>query len=327
MDWSHREKNRAVFSLLSKQQVSTKRLRRMKKCLCSLALALLCACQNAASAIPTATIPATAIFPAPLIAPTYTPEPSLTPTFTETARLPDPIEEQAWASGPHARPVSATSQTVNLTAPAVPCGDCHQRVGGVITGSKIAWWDTATQRYQAMADVNGLCEKCHKEIQPENGHNATQSAVHEGFECTDCHDPHTTTASCSNSLCHQNIIQTKDRPPSTPTGGHPQIASPICGGATCHPAATAAALEPRSVHGAIHMNVTCQACHGAGNLKPGPGKDGGPWVTWQAANQSGEPIEAPCFPHIVQLEVDCQRCHFSNDPWGLPLGTNDEFQR
>jgi hypothetical protein len=81
------------------------------------------------------------------------------------------------------------------------------------------------------------------------------------------------------------------------------------------------------VHGAAHVNVTCQACHAAGDLKPGPGKDGGPWVVWQAVDQPGSSMELPYFPHAMQLEVACKRCHFTDNPWGLPLVTGSEFQK
>ncbi len=289
----------------------------MQKCLFVFVLAVLCACQTVTPTQSTGTLsPATTpppFSPIPLL-----PEPSMTPSPVATATAPDLSEEQAWSKSPHGMLASA--------AAAVPCKDCHQAVAGNIIGTQIAWWDAAAQRYESVADVSTLCQKCHQQPEPTLQPTDAKAAMHGNYPCTACHDPHTTVASCTNSGCHANVRQTNDMPPATPAGGHPQLGNPFCGGRNCHPAATAAAMQPRSVHGAAHINVSCEACHAAGDLTPGPGKDGGQWVIWQGSTASPGATPASYFPHVIQLDVDCQRCHFANNPWGLRLVTGDEFQ-
>jgi hypothetical protein len=151
--------------------------------------------------------------------------------------------------------------------------------------------------------------------------------VHNNLNCVDCHDPHNTVASCTNSICHANILQNNPGPPSTPVGGHPNVGSPFCGGPTsCHPAATAAASKPQSIHGWQHNTVTCAACHDADHLAVEPVAGGGPWVTWQKSILSGNSITKPYFSHSIQVNVDCFRCHFNNNPWNLPMVTGNEFK-
>ena len=304
----------------------------MYKSFILLILLSLCACQSRASASGAATEPVVTAPASPLIAPTLTPAPSATPTLRATVPPPNPTEQFDWANSPHALPfvgasVAAPTDPANQIAAAAPCTACHQQDAGASIGSNLAWWDPTAGQYRPAADVNELCQKCHPQTGIAKQASAGDASIHAGFQCTACHDPHTTVASCSNATCHQNVRQTNDLPPSTPTGGHPHVGAPFCGGGSCHPAATAAAMQPRSVHGGAHVNVTCQACHAAGDLKAGPGKDGGPWVIWQAADQAGAPAEVPYFPHITQVKVDCQRCHFGENPWDLPLVTGSEFQK
>jgi hypothetical protein len=304
----------------------------MHRYLLLLALVFLCACQTNASAGPVDGTPTIRVSPAPSVDVGPSPEPLATSTLTQTVGPPASIEEQAWANSPHALPPTATVQPTDSGAPAsavVPCSACHKEDGGTVTGSKIAWWNATAQQYESVADVNTLCQKCHDQLRPSNGLSTPKSDIHGGFECTACHDPHTTAASCSNSTCHTNIRQTSDMPPSTPMGGHPFIGGggPFCGGTSCHPAATAAASQPRSVHGAAHRNVTCEACHAAGDVTARPGKDGGPWIPLQTTPQPGKPTAVPYFSHAVKVEVDCQRCHLANNPWSLPAVTGNEFQK
>ncbi len=280
-------------------------------------LASLCACQAIAPALPSET-PAPVGSAVSIIEATPTAEPSATLYLLLTATPADLTEEQAWESGPHAIMASAVA--------AVPCQDCHQENAGAVIGSQVSWWDAAAQKYESVADASTLCKKCHQQPGAASQPADARAAMHGTYPCTACHDPHTTVASCTSSGCHQNIRQTNDLPPSTPSGGHPQLGNPFCGGRNCHPAATAAAMQPRSVHGAAHVNVTCQACHAAGDLTAGPGPNGGPWVIWQASSGAESASQVPYFPHAVQLEVNCQRCHFTDNPWGLPLVTGNEFQ-
>ncbi len=289
----------------------------MQKWLILLALTSLCACQTVSSATPSVS-PVPAVSSDSSLEETLTERPFATPSPSVTASAVELSEEQEWKSGPHAGIASNVA--------AVPCRDCHQENAGAVIGSQISWWDAAAQTYESVTDVNALCKKCHQQPKPAPQSADENAAMHSTYPCTACHDPHTTAASCTNSGCHATVRQTNDMPPATPSVGHGQAGNPFCGGRNCHPAATAAAMQPRSVHGAAHVNVTCQACHAAGDLTAGPGPNGGPWVIWQASTSTENTTQEPYFPHAVELQVDCQRCHFTNNSWGLPLVTGNEFQ-
>jgi hypothetical protein len=299
----------------------------MKRYFISLILFFLCACQNTSAIVPIVVTPSKTLSPNEFIIPASTVEQVSTPVLDDSTEQAVSAIQDIWVRSPHANLMQGGFRANTATLKAVGCNNCHESISGTIIGSKIAWLDTVSQRYQSVADINNLCQKCHDGLKVANHQVVTQSSIHNGFECTDCHDPHSTVPTCSNSSCHQGIIQINDMPPSTPTGGHPQIGNPFCGGPSCHPAATAVALLPQSVHGAAHINVSCEACHDAGNPELGPQENGGIWVTWQTIVQSGNSIKVHYFSHTVQLEVDCKRCHFSNNPWKLPLVTGNEFEK
>ncbi len=287
----------------------------MKRWFTSVFLILLCSCQNPPSAAQITITPSATWSPSGSV---YTPV-----LERETPQAILDIQD-VWAQGSH-----ATGSHDKLITPLDPqqvveCKDCHESIGGILSVS-IAYWNPQIQQYQSVPDSNTLCRKCHVDIGSSNHQPDVGKAVHKSFECTDCHDPHSTMASCSNSTCHANILPSDNMPPATPTGGHPTIESPFCGGPTCHPAATEVASKPRSVHGSVHAAVTCQACHDASGIQVGPEEGGGPWITWQTPVQSGNSVREPYFSHQIQLEVDCTRCHFSNNPWKLQLVSGSEF--
>jgi len=72
-----------------------------------------------------------------------------------------------------------------------------------------------------------------------------------------------------------------------------------CGTADCHPAA-----GPIPGHDEAHQTVACLACHDASGLAVGPDQSG-VWTTMDYAS------------HSLQTTVDCQRCHYAGNPWGL----------
>jgi len=289
----------------------------MKRWFITIFLILLCSCQNSPSDVQITVTPSATLSPPGSVS---------TPALErETPQVILDIQD-VWAKGPHATGSQSKLIASLESQQVVECKDCHESTGGIISAA-IAWWNPQIQQYQSVPDSNTLCRKCHIDIgnskhQPDLG-----EAVHKSFECTDCHNPHNTVASCSNSSCHPNILQINDVPPATPTGGHPKVDSPFCGGPTCHPVATEAASKPRSVHGFVHVVVTCEACHDAGGLQVGPEEGGGPWITWQTLVQSGNSVREPYFSHEIQVEVDCKRCHFSNNPWKLPLASGSEFEQ
>jgi hypothetical protein len=206
----------------------------------------------------------------------------------------------------------------------IGCEICHETNGKSVSAS-IAWWNQVTRQYDAVTGTTALCEQCHRDTEQFHYQVNLDNSVHSGFECVACHNPHTTTASCSNSGCHDGIRPKSSIPPSTPTGGQHPNNGGFCGGANCHPAATQAALSNYSVHGAIHASVSCMACHDASGMPVGPSVELGGWVTFQTKQIDGVEMTVPYESHDIQTQVDCSRCHFEGNPRGLPLVSGNEF--
>lgn len=234
------------------------------------------------------------------IVPTTNPIAVSSATPTATALSVEQMEiESKWENGPHAH-----------AAEAVGCRSCHRlQDGALMTG--IAWWDADAGRYVPVDDGNDLCLKCH------NGYDTAQMA-HADMACLDCHDQHSARASCFT--CHEQVKQEALTVPPTPVDGHPnggQMA--YCESAGCHSVATQVAQMPFSVHGGIHAAVTCAACHEADGYEVGPVQDGNEWVVWLPTALNGETVSMPYQSHNLQYTVDCTRCHYEANPWGLPL--------
>jgi hypothetical protein len=205
------------------------------------------------------------------------------------------------------------------------CNVCHESSGTTIS-SPIAWWNQESGQYEPVADSNALCGQCHHDIETLRQRVGTKDAVHTGFECTSCHNPHSTVALCSQSGCHETVRPESVIPPATPSGGlHPNVGASFCGGPNCHPAATQAALSSNSIHGATHSSVSCSACHDASGMQVGPSKELGTWVPLRTTEVGGVAIARPYESHDIQTKVDCSRCHFEGNEWGLPSVTGNEF--
>ncbi len=169
----------------------------------------------------------------------------------------------------------------------IECSVCHRVENGVVT-APVAWLNTLVAQYETTSDpyeavkTNAeLCEKCH------NGPYGVTlgSDAHSGYDCTQCHDPHSLEASCAVPGCHADVLGTGNR-----TVGHD----------------------------AAHANVTCGACHDASGLAVGPSEDTKMWLTFRAAESAeGGAGGDPYVSHDVRREVDCARCHYPNNPWQL----------
>lgn len=283
--------------------------------LCTIFLFVLSACQ--ASTVPVVQTPAFSETPPPLYSPSIS---------TNSGVDPQPLNIQlVWENSPHAvLPQNNTSINADEVWRAIRCDECHESKGGVINAA-IAWWNPETQVHEFVPDSNALCQKCHTDFSISINQESSNNLAHQGYKCIDCHDPHSTTASCSNSTCHTNIIKIDDQPPATPSGIHPDEGNPFCGGSSCHPAATQVASKPRSIHGFIHAGVACMVCHDASGLQVAPDPNERRWVTWQMTVEGGGSPSEPYVSHSIQLRVDCTRCHFSNNPWNLSTVTGSEF--
>jgi hypothetical protein len=212
----------------------------------------------------------------------------------------------AWETSAHAQ-----------TSTPVQCADCHPDENGIVS-EKLSWRNPQSGQYEVMSDASSLCRKCHDV--------GSFGSTHASLTCVDCHDPHRIKSSCTNSGCHADIPTVFYELPATPTGGHPKVSSSFCGGPNCHSAATAVAQTATSIHGPAHAKVSCLACHDAGHMQTGPSPEDGRWYVWDKVDADEESADEPYISHDIQLDVDCSRCHFEGNSWGLGLVSGDEFK-
>lgn len=175
---------------------------------------------------------------------------------------PDPVVEQAkWEN--------------------IQCNICH-KVDKKKVDPKPVWLEIPQiDEYVDVASNSELCLKCHSDVDVP-GHAAVQVAgAHAQMNCTDCHDAHSTTASCATAGCHTALE-------------------------------SASATIPG--HDERHKNVSCVACHDGAKMEIGPGA-GEIWTTFLPASTSTE--KAAFSSHNLVKDAPCERCHFSGNSWGL----------
>ena len=165
----------------------------------------------------------------------------------------------------------------------IGCEQCHPTENGV-TSSQIAWLNTVTGKYEPVANSTALCEKCHTDTDTIRHKRDLANSVHATFTCTQCHDPHTTTASCTAQACHPNVLN-----PSKPIPGHDKA----------------------------HATVSCVACHDGSKLAVGIDKSTTMWITFRTTELLGRATTEAYQSHNIQLAVDCNKCHAPNNQWGL----------
>jgi hypothetical protein len=245
----------------------------------------------------------------------------IAPLFTETPQ--DPVSVEAiWQEGPHADTyVVAEDQTnnscakchspmnwnptseelltsgmgnqieIDLTTPLtdevewnkVGCAVCHPGEKDQIKGD-FAWLESApTGDYSEVDSSTALCQKCHLLEEVEGHHSLYVEGSHSEFVCTDCHDAHSTAATCSSAGCHEPF---------------------------------AAECESIETHDKPHAEVTCSACHDCGEPQIKWNEEHQAWDTFRLSSE-GNPMEyKPYTSHNLALEVDCDRCHAPGDhPW------------
>jgi len=159
----------------------------------------------------------------------------------------------------------------------VTCNICH-RVKKDVVQPEYAWLSVPPiDEYEYVATTTELCMKCHGEMDIV-GHGVPNLAnAHQGYTCTECHDAHSTTATCASELCHASVANQ-----ATPTPGHDEN----------------------------HAAVTCWACHDMDGQTVGP-DDQGKWVTFLPDST------IPFASHNIVKQASCDRCHFVNNPWNL----------
>jgi hypothetical protein len=167
----------------------------------------------------------------------------------------------------------------------VGCVVCHKvdRNNEVLPG--FAWLEIAQiGEYEELSTTTQLCQKCHIPVVEQPGHHGIEiEGVHSEFVCTDCHEPHYTSASCGTTDCHHDVSMVDAQVPG---------------------------------HDENHQAVSCIACHDAGDNKIGFSEDKGVWTTL-ILESNGESL-VDHTSHNIQLSVECERCHFPGNPWDLP---------
>lgn len=167
----------------------------------------------------------------------------------------------------------------------VECKICHE-VKKKEVQPEVSWLEIAQiEQYAAVASVTELCLKCHIPVDVAGHIGVSSAEAHSEMVCSDCHDAHDTTASCSEAGCHEAL----------------EVPGAVIPG-----------------HDADHAKVSCSACHDAGGLEVGP--DGaGSWVTFHPASAEGIIEQRAYTSHNTVREAPCERCHYADNPWGLSL--------
>jgi len=187
----------------------------------------------------------------------------------------------------------------------IACETCHLMEGKVSTGI-LAWLNQLTGEHEPVNSPNDLCTKCHLTSSGVSASGGTGVAheiylggsahknwagvltdVHRPDLCSDCHDPHT-----------QAPLQCD----------------------TCHAAVLTLDTHIKGTN-EEHANVSCMACHDATEAEVAPHPDeemGGEWVTvLNSIDRAGNPSSAAIVSHSPQWLVNCDRCHFAENPWEL----------
>ncbi|HDD61183.1 MAG TPA: hypothetical protein ENF22_01475 [Chloroflexi bacterium] len=176
----------------------------------------------------------------------------------------------------------------------VSCLYCHEADKKGNIQPEVSWLEIpALEEYSDVESHSELCLKCHNtENVPEHGLVVVGSG-HADMQCTECHSPHNTTTTCMNGDCHSDVLSDTDQ---------------ILG------------------HDDDHKDVSCAACHDSAGWDVGPDPETGIWTTfspWSHQVMIGEADSilqsgtTPFSSHDIGLEVNCERCHFSGNPWEL----------
>lgn len=195
----------------------------------------------------------------------------------------DDMPESCYACKFEVKPAPPLIREENWTH--VECKICHE-VKKKDVQSEISWLEIAQiEQYAAVASATELCLKCHVQVDVAGHIGVSNAGAHAAMACTDCHDPHSMTASCSEAGCHEAL----------------EVPGAVIAG-----------------HDADHTNVSCSACHDASGLEAGPDASGG-WVTFHPAPAEANAEKTIYTSHNTILAAPCERCHFTENPWGLSL--------
>lgn len=210
----------------------------------------------------------------------------------------------------------SASFSAGLHASEFSCEKCHTTKEGAVA-KQLAWTDGSTGQMEVISSPNKLCGKCHADQVIRSGSLDTTQLAHIDFECTNCHNAHNLQASCTESTCHTSIryfFSLRIEMPANHTGkGDPN--SPMCGGSTCHDLARQVANTP-IYHHPIHRNVPCYVCHDvSGMVVIMDGEQS--WITVLDPGQDNGAKLLPQISHTIGLQVQCEKCHYTDNVWTL----------
>ncbi|MBE3118298.1 MAG: hypothetical protein IMZ50_06020 [Candidatus Atribacteria bacterium] len=69
-------------------------------------------------------------------------------------------------------------------------------------------------------------------------------------------------------------------------------------------------------HQPVHRNVPCYVCHDATGMAVGKADDQ-TWFTIRQTDDGDNDNDQMFVSHYIGLEVDCGKCHYVDNPWGL----------
>lgn len=165
----------------------------------------------------------------------------------------------------------------------IECMVCHEidKQGNVEEG--FAWLEIAQiEEYAEVESAAELCQKCHTAIDLPGHQMPSLGGAHLNYLCTDCHDAHDAVASCTSAGCHDGVLD-----PGVGIAGHDEE----------------------------HNQVSCVACHDAGNMTVDFNEDNERWMTFSLDHAGGESV--PLTSHETVLAAPCDRCHYVDNPWNL----------
>lgn len=143
----------------------------------------------------------------------------------------------------------------------IPCKVCHAEGKRGKINPEIAWLEIAQiGEYAAVASSTEICMKCHSSVGLSDHRSIQIGSVHGDYTCTQCHDAHSSQASCSSSGCHDQVLD--------PVSGTPG-------------------------HDSDHAIVDCFACHDASGLEVGPDPETSEWTVLAYKSHQIE-LAAPC---------------------------------
>ena len=180
--------------------------------------------------------------------------------------------------------------TVDPPPPVIPedkwshvnCQVCHEVNKKGVRSPGIAWLEIAAiGEYSKLETSTELCTKCHTEVAVAGHAPVELGGAHEGMLCTQCHDSHTTVASCGSSGCHEDVS-------SSDVPGHDEA----------------------------HQHIPCAVCHDNNGWELSLAETG-VWATLLTVEAGGETVVRPRTSHNLGREVQCSTCHFPGNAWGL----------